>query len=196
MAEELNALRREELTMTKRQIVLIVLVALVGCALCGGAVVVASQQQLRPSDSSDAAVSALVVELRALRADLAEAAQRSLRSQLLLGRLQMQEQRLTYLDRQRSEATAALMQQTTITSGIASQVRTRESCDASPDPKSRSECELMMENFKRQLSAQQKMEHQLRARESDLLNTVATEQALWTDFNARLDDLERALIRR
>jgi hypothetical protein len=156
---------------------------------------VASQQQ-RPSDSSDAAVSALVAEVRALRADLAEAAQRSLHSQLLLGRLQMQEQRLTYLDRQRAEVTATLMQQTTVTAGIASQVKTMESCDASPDPKSRNECELMVANFKRQLSGQQKMEQQLRARESDLLNTVATEQALWSDFNARLDDLERALTRR
>jgi hypothetical protein len=133
---------------------------------------------------------------RALRGDLAEAAQRSLHSQLLLGRLQMQEQRLTYLDRQRSEVTATLMQQTTVTAGIASQVKRMESCDVSPDPRPRQECELMAENFKRQLSGQQKMEQQLRARESDLLNTVATEQALWSDFNARLDELERALTRR
>ena len=82
--------------MTKPQIVLIVLVSCVGVALCGGAVVVASQQQ-RPSDPSEAAVSALVAEVRALRADLAESAQRSVRSQLLLGRLQMQEQRLTWI---------------------------------------------------------------------------------------------------
>jgi hypothetical protein len=157
--------------------------------------VVASQQQ-RPSDPSDAAVSALVAEVRALRADLAESAQRSLRSQLLLGRLQMQEQRLTYLDRQRSEVTATLAQQTTVTAGIASQVRTMKSCDMAPDLTSRRECELMAENFKRQLSVQQGMEQQLRARESDLLNTVAAEQALWGDFNARLDDLERALARR
>ena len=120
--------------MTKPQIVLIVLVSYVGLALCGRAVVVASQQQ-RSSDSSEAAVSALVAEVRALRADLAESVQRSVRSQLLLGRLQMQEQRLTYLARQRSEVTATLMQQTTITAGIASQVRTMESCDGSQDPK-------------------------------------------------------------
>ena len=181
--------------MTKPQIVLIVLVSYVGFALCGAAVLVASQQQ-RPSDSSEAAVSALVAEVRALRADLAESAQRSVRSQLLLGRLQMQEQRLTYLDRQRSEVTATLMQQTTITAGIASQVRTMESCDLSQDPKLRRECELMAENFKRQLSGQLKMEQQLRARESELVNTVATEQALWSDFNARLDELERVLTRR
>ncbi len=181
--------------MTKPQIVLIVLVSCVGVALCGGAVVVASQQQ-RPSDSSEAAVSALVAEVRALRADLAESAQRSLRSQLLLGRLQMQEQRLTYLDRQRSEVTATLMQQTTVTAGIARQVRTMESCDGSQDYKLRRECELMTENFKRQLSGQQQMEQQLRARESELVSTVATEQALWSDFNTRLDELERVLTRR
>lgn len=71
-----------------------------------------------------------------------------------------------------------------------------ESCDVSPDPKSRCECELMVENFKRQLSDQLKMEEQLRARENELGNIVATEQALWSDFNARLDDLERVLTRR
>ena len=181
--------------MTKGQIVSIVLVSYVGLAVCEEVVVMASQKQ-RPTESSDAAVSALVVEVRALRADLAEAARRSLHSQLLLGRLQMQEQRLTYLDRQRSEVTANLMQQTTVTAGIASQVRTVESCDASPNAEARRECELMAENFKRQLSAHQRTEQQLRARESELLNTVATEQALWSDFNARLDELERALTRR
>jgi hypothetical protein len=88
------------------------------------------------------------------------------------------------------------MQQTTITTGIASQVRTMESCDGSQDPKSRRECELMVANFKRQLSGHLTMEEQLRTRESELVNTVATEQALWSDFNARLDELERVLTRR
>ena len=60
----------------------------------------------------------------------------------------------------------------------------------------RRECELMVENFKRQQSGQLKMEQQLRARESELVNTVATEQARWSDFNARLDELERVLTRR
>ena len=152
---------------------------------------VASQQQ-RPSDSSEAAVSALVAEIRALRADLVESAQRSLRSQLLLGRLQMQEQRLTYLDRQRSEVTATLMQQTAITSGIASQVKTMESCDGSQDFKLRRECEVMAGNFKRQLSAQQKAEQQLHARESELSTpsrrnrrSGATSTRAWTSSSAR-----------
>ena len=72
----------------------------------------------------------------------------------------------------------------------------RDSCDGSQDPKLRRECEVMTENFKRQLSGQQQMEQQLRARESELVNTVATEQALWSDFNTRLDELERVLARR
>ena len=56
------------------------------------------------TDTNDAVFATLVSEIRGLRADLAAANQRNLRAQLLLGRLQMQEQRIAYLDKQRADA--------------------------------------------------------------------------------------------
>ena len=59
-------------------------------------VYVASAQSQRPADASDA-INALVAELRAVRAELSDASQRSLRFQLLLdtgGGLGIQETRI------------------------------------------------------------------------------------------------------
>jgi hypothetical protein len=94
---------------------------------------VAASQQQRPSDSSEAAVSALVAEVRALRADLVESAQRSL---------------FSAPSRPPADAGAAPHvpgpaalgshgnpdAADVVTAGIARQVRTMESCDGSQDP--------------------------------------------------------------
>jgi hypothetical protein len=173
--------------------------------LIAGAIVLASLSSWSPvlaqapatqhSTTADAAVAALVAEVRALRADLAEAAQRSMRAQLLLGRLQMQEQRLAYLDRQRSEAAARALEASRATAGLAAQVEQFDGggCAAPPTAEQRRECEQMVTQFKRQLGTQQAFEQQLRNQENDLANALAQEQARWSDVNSRLDELERVL---
>jgi hypothetical protein len=143
---------------------------------------------------ADAAVAALVAEVRALRIDLAEATQRSMRAQVLLGRLQMQEQRLVYLDRQRSEAAGRALEASRATAGLAAQMtQFDEGCGASLTAEHRRECEQAARLFKRQFGTQQAFEQQLRSQESDLVNALAQEQARWSDVNSRLDDLERSL---
>lgn len=47
--------------------------------------------------------------------------------------------------------------------------------------------------LKLQLGTQAAAEQQLRARENDAAQALATEQARWTDLNVRLDELERSL---
>ncbi len=47
--------------------------------------------------------------------------------------------------------------------------------------------------MKRQLADQHAREQQLRAQERDLENALSAEQARWSEFNSRLDELERAL---
>lgn len=147
----------------------------------------------RPA-AADAAVTALVAEVRALRADLAQASQRSMRAQVLLGRLQMQEQRLAYLDRQRSEAAARVVEASRATAGMAAQLDQVDSgCGAPVNAQQRRDCELAATQFKRQFGTQQAFEQQLRSQENDLANALAQEQARWSDVNSRLDDLERTL---
>lgn len=51
----------------------------------------------------------------------------------------------------------------------------------------------MLKEFRTQMALLDGEERQLRNQELQLFNAVADEQARWSDFNARLDELERAL---
>jgi hypothetical protein len=44
-----------------------------------------------------------------------------------------------------------------------------------------------------ELAAEAAAEQQLRARENDAAQALATEQARWAELNARLDELDRSL---
>jgi CII-binding regulator of phage lambda lysogenization HflD len=159
----------------------------------GGAGVITAQAP-RSADTSDAAVSALVSELRALRTQLTESSQRGLRLQLLIGRIQMQEQRIAHLDRQRSEVTAKLSEQMSNLMRMRGQIQVvGTGCDPSID---RRECENMIRAVKTELATQEAAEQRLRAQEADLTNAVSAEQGRWSDFNARLDELDRSLSNR
>jgi hypothetical protein len=163
----------------------------------GGAGVITAQGP-RTADSSDAAVSALVAEVRALRTQLVENSQRGLRLQLLMGRIQMQEQRIAYLDRQRSEITTKLSDHVANVArmrGQAEMISGGGACNLVPD-RERRDCEFNVRVVKQELATQEAAEQRMRAQESDLLNAVSEERGRWSDFNARLDELERELASR
>ena len=147
------------------------------------------------ADTGDAAVAALVAEVRALRADMAAASRNQLRAQLLLGRVQMQEQRLAYIDKQRSETSAMIGIQEQMSSGLRSQVQGMQNgaCSALPNAAAQRDCEANAASVRRQLADQQAREEQMRAHQRELEDALATEQARWSDFNSRLDELERSL---
>jgi chromosome segregation ATPase len=67
---------------------------------------------------------------------------------------------------------------------------TEEAQDRLP-PDDRSDDQIRA--LKLQLEQGQKREQDLRAQESAASGTLAAEQSRWTDFNARLDALERSL---
>lgn len=156
---------------------------------------VAAAQSTRPADASTA-IDALVNELRAVRTELAEASQRSLRFQLLLARLQLQEQRIGHLDRQRAEVTKSLMDTQSMSTLFTGQYdQFVRGCAESPSAEIRKECESQLETMKVTTNAHQAREQQLRLQEQELSQAIATEQNRWADFSARLDELERALAR-
>ena len=146
-------------------------------------------------DSGDAAVSALVTEVRALRTDMATASRNQLRAQLLLGRVQMQEQRIAYLDKQRADTAAMITMQSQMTSGLRNQVQgfRGDECARMPSQDGRRDCEAQAVALRRQLADLQNREQELRTHEQELETALSNEQARWSDFNARLDELERAL---
>ena len=153
------------------------------------------QAQSSPALGGDGAVAALVTEVRALRADLAAASRNQLRAQMLLGRVQMQEQRLAYLDKQRSDIAAYAAAQAQMTSGLRNQVEGFKAgqCAGLPSPEQRRDCEAQGAMLARQLAEHDTRDQQLRAQERELEAAVSAEQARWSEFNSRLDELERAL---
>jgi chromosome segregation ATPase len=173
------------------RIIGIALLAAAGVAVVQGGSGVIVAQTPRAADSSEAAVSALVSEVRALRAQLSESSQRGLRLQLLMGRIQMQEQRIAYLDRQRSDITAKLSDQTSALARMRTQTQILDGgCDPSV---ARRECDNMIRAVKHEMATQEAAEQRLRAQETDLANALSTEQSRWSDFNSRLDELEQSL---
>jgi DNA repair exonuclease SbcCD ATPase subunit len=133
----------------------------------------------------------LVNEIRALRADLNRVAGASIRSQLLVGRLQLQEQRTVTLSRQLDTVQQELAEVTQ--EKLASEDRLKE-VEESTWTEKPEERENLLSALRQQIKQQQRREQQLRQRESSLSALVADEQTRWTDFSSRLDDLERTLI--
>lgn len=149
----------------------------------------------RPQSTGDAAVVALADEVRALRTDLAAMASAGVRSQLLVARVQLQEQRLVHLDRQRGEVSAKLGEAQRVRTMFEAQMKQFAEPSARTTPEQRRDVEDALGGLKVQIEAIQAGENALRAEESTLLNAIATEQARWSDFNSRLDQLEQALPR-
>ena len=169
--------------------------ALATMLAAGSMFLVVSAQSTRPAESSDAAVAALVTELRAIRSELADASQRSLRFQLLLARLQLQEQRIVSLDRQRADVLKTLMDTATMAAMFSTQFeQAARSCESVTGAEQK-ECESQLATIKATTTSHQAREQQLRNQEADLMQAIAAEQGRWSDFSARLDELERALAR-
>ena len=80
--------------------------ALVGATLAAAALagpaIDAQSPSARPAATSDTSA-ALLAEVRALRSEIAAAVSASQRAQLLVARVQLQEQRIIYFDRRRAE---------------------------------------------------------------------------------------------
>jgi chromosome segregation ATPase len=129
----------------------------------------------------------LVAEVRALRSDIQQMADSSLRAQLLVARLQVQEQRIAGIARQLSDTE----EQIRALEGARNPFLTQ-----------------MLKNFETQtpgnpdepnpfagLKAQlEKLEHGdpvLIERQASLSRLLAEEQARWVTFNTQLEELER-----
>jgi chromosome segregation ATPase len=146
-----------------------------------------------PASTANDAVAALVAEVRALRTDLSQVANASVRSQLLVTRIQLQEQRLMHLDRQRTEVAAKLGEAEKERTTLAAQVKMFENPGGQVSAEQRRDVENMLGGLKAQLQAAQAGTTTLRAEQDSLLNAISTEQSRWSDFNNRLDELERSL---
>lgn len=140
---------------------------------------------------------ALLVEVRGLRAAMEQMASAGPRVQLALGRLQLQEQRLSMLLMKQDAARASLasmQQQLAQQQGRLADIENNDK--EIPDPNERRQAEQMIIVMKREIATTASEIQRLTAEESSISADVASEQARWNEFNQRLEELERALGRR
>lgn len=148
------------------------------------------------TSSNQDTLSALLVEVRGLRAAMEQMASAGPRVQLAFGRLQMQEQRINTLVRRAEE----LRTQIAEAEGAVGNARSRldavqSDLEASTDPGKRRDMEAMVAEMKRVLAQSTRNLQRLQTEEADVSSQVMTEQSRWTDINQRLEELERALAR-
>jgi chromosome segregation ATPase len=154
------------------------------------ATVASGQTQRSPATIDD-----LLAEVRALRADLSQANGASVRAQFLVARLSLQEQRISTLGRELTEVQSQV--DTVVRERTHYEERFKKvdgvlSADSVASGERR-DVQAMADQARAALSQAQAREQRLRTQASELLTLMTTEQNRWTEFNGRLDDLERSL---
>ena len=144
-----------------------------------------------PADGS--AQDNLLAEVQALRAEINQVARAGLRIQLLIARLQLQEQRVITAARQLVDAQDALA--TVRTRITAEQARARQLDDAASRATDQQRVTLHQAAVEAaaHIEDQQRLEQEWHAREAELSRAVDDAQARWADFNGRLEAMERSV---
>ena len=162
-----------------------------GLVIVAGAL--ASARQAQPPAQPDV-LPALLEEVRGLRAAMEQMASAGPRIQLFTSRLQLQEARINNLihrlDGVRGSREGAERELADI------QERQRQAEQALSDgtgPISRDDLAVLIAHAKREATDRKATVARFAAEENQLSADIATEQARWSDINARLDDLEKAL---
>lgn len=147
-----------------------------------------SGQSPAPSPPQDA----VVAEIRALRADLNEQLEASIRAQMVVARLSLQEQRTNTVFRQLQDVRDKLHANETMRVQLEASLKMFGG-DKAGDKKEKDAMALVIEPLKAQVEAATKAHAELSLQLSDLANQLANEQARWNGFNRLLDDLEASL---
>jgi chromosome segregation ATPase len=135
----------------------------------------------------------LLQEVRALRVAIERFTVAGARAQLLLGRLQMQEERVTVLTRQAQEIRARLlaMQRDRETNVTEIKALSATLNDAAADERARLSARI--DSMRRQIKRFDQQLRDLEAQDATISSTLAAEHGRWQQFNDRLEELERML---
>jgi chromosome segregation ATPase len=172
----------------------VILVLAVAATLTGAVV---SARQSSPA-TNDEVLPALLAEVKGLRAAMEQMASAGPRVQLFVGRLQLQEARITSMARRLdtvrdSLAGAQAHYENTRQRFKELQSAMAENREGLPP---RAELESLLANRRSEVSAAKTAVDRLTAEEAQLVQDLTVEQGRWTEINQRLDELERALIKR
>jgi len=156
-------------------------------AVCGGLLCPAGAQAQAPDVMGE-----LLKEVRGLRIAMERAATVGARIQLLVGRVQIQEQRIAELTR-RSAAVREEMSRLDMEIGQAtSSVKSLEGA-AVKSPEMQKEIEGQLESLQAQLAVTEKRRQELAGEDAQISQQMSSDQGRWSDFNNQLDQLERSL---
>ena len=162
---------------------------LVGLVMIVIAGVVSGQDQMPGRSTLDR----LLAEVQGLRSEVTHATGASIRAQLLVARLQLQEQRITNLARQLTDVQNELAAMEQSHASTAARLKQLEDGRDRLSGEQLEQSEREAENWKTTAEQEDKRARDLRAQERELESVLVDEQTRWSDFNARLDDLELSL---
>jgi uncharacterized coiled-coil DUF342 family protein len=163
--------------------------ALLAAALAAPSITAAQSPATSPPD----VLKELLVEVRGLRAAMERAATVGARIQLLVARVQMQEQRIAEASRRANEIRDDLSGIDMQIAQVSAMVKQFERGTVNVSPEEQSQVESMLEMQKQQVAAAEKRRQDLLNEESLLAQQIAADQSRWSDVNNQLDELERSL---
>jgi chromosome segregation ATPase len=135
----------------------------------------------------------LLTEVRGLRAEIRHASDASIRAQLLVARLQVQEQRINSLGRQLADVDRQLTDNERARSALAGQLSMFDRQERKPLGDEREGFEQILRPLKAQLALLEKTNQDLKSQQTYLSGLVTDEQSRWTTFNALLDELGKTV---
>ena len=147
-------------------------------------------QQRTPPTATAATMDDVLNELRALRTELKESSAATLRAQLLVARLQLQEQRINTVWRQLSEVDDKLQANE---KGRMAPEQVLKLMGVEPGAEPSKEMGPIVEMFRNQMDASTKTDSELKQRQAELMQLITQEQSRWTAFNEQLEALEKAV---
>jgi hypothetical protein len=137
---------------------------------------------------------ALLEEVKAIRAEVAEAVRMSARSQLLLGRVQLQQAHVSRLDQRLALATASRVEAAKAPAVTATQLQDLERRRATnPSANELQEFEAEQRRLRARLREQQSTESQWRREEAELSRTLSAEEERLRRLSSQLDALDSSL---
>jgi len=156
-----------------------------------GSVTLGHAQTAAPST-----MEALLGEVRGLRAEVHQAAGASIRTQLLVARLSLQEQRLNGVAKQLADVQTQRAVMEGPTAQFDQRFKTLEEALRSPSthPEDHRQFEQEIESMKLVRADMRQRLQRLVNQESALATQLSTEQSRWVEFNDRLDQVEREIV--
>src|SRR5262249_45552507 len=138
---------------------------------------------------------ALLTEVHGLRVAMEQMATSNAHAQLLVGRLQLQENRMNGMIRRLDTVRDEHAKAQGTYDQMRGAIRMLEG-DPSPNAAPKEERDEALAQFRRQIDAAKSAVDRWAVEETQLTNDLTAEQARWMDINQRLDELERSLGRK